>query len=471
MSGPDVAERLKQTCVLFQGDDGSIGSGYLVAPGHAATAAHVLASRTVGESFEVLVGWPPYRRPATATLLGVDKVADAAVLGVTGCGDIEPLPVGRARGEDAWRSFGFPVAMSADRAKVNGVYLAGQIIDMRYADFDGTPQIALYNREALTKMDMRGASGAPLVVGGGIVGHLAQQYSDLDNLAQSVSGQLKACPIEPVLALLPPGVHARRLPAEKPAADVDLGELVSWCDRVEVMDQLDPWLRTKQGGARLMCMAGHADHRYVELLTRVARQVSEHPVHPVPAEACHVFEAVALGRQAQFCRGVEAAMSAPYESMHESPSFKGSTGLVLLSQCCDWPAGPARELEKHLMLIAGWLAGMQLEQRRFVMVLSLRFEDRALHGEAAATLEKTVARLRRKHAALDAALLGEPVILGDYRAGHVRNWIRLPFVRTQLGRNADRIEDALDEQYPNETWNPWKLQRLVKKSLEGERNA
>lgn len=472
MTLPDIAARLKQTCVLFQGDDGSIGSGYLIAPGHAATAAHVVRRRAVGESFEVLVGWPPQRRPAMATLLGVDRVADAALLRVAGCDDIEPLPVGQARGDDMWRSFGFPVAMSHDRDKVNGVHLSGRIIDMHYADIDGTPQIALYNQEALTRMDMRGASGAPLVVGGGIVGHLAQQYADVDNVAQSVSGQLKACPIKPVLALLPPGVHTRRVAVvEAPAADVDVGELVSWCDRVDVVEQLDDWLDKGDGGARLMCVAGHSDHRYVPLLNRIARQLSERKVRQVWTEACHVLDAVALGKQAQFRRAVETALNAPFDRIDSSLSFRGSAGLVLLSQCCDWPVGPVREMEKHLLQVAEWLAGLQLGQRRLVLVLSLRYDDGEVHAKAVSTIRKTVAGLHKKHETMRSVLLGKPVILGDYRSGEVRNWIQLPLIKTQLGRNADRIEGALDEQYANETWNARKLHRLVKTSLEGDRNG
>jgi hypothetical protein len=479
MSVADTAARLKQTCVLFQGDDGSIGSGYIVAPGHVATAAHVVRSRADGETFDVLVGWPPFRRPAQVTLLRRDTVADAAVLSLCGCDDIEPLPIGWAASDDMWRSFGFPVAMSLDREKVNGVHLSGKIIDMHYADSDGTPQIALYNEEAITKMNMRGASGAPLTVGGGVVGHLAQQYGDHDNLAQSVSGQLKACPIKAVLDLLPPGVLSGNLgpaagsaPASAlAAADVDMADLVSWCDRIEVTSALDDWLETGEGGGRLMCLVGHSDHRYAALLNRIATQLSARKVNKVLSNACHMLDAVPLGDPRPFRRSVETTIDAPFDRIDRSLKFRGNAGLVLLSHCCDWPTGPVKHMENHLLHLAKWLAGLQLGKRRLVLVLSLRYEDGTVHSKAAAIVSKAVMALQRKHPDLKRALLGEPIPLSDYRTGDVRNWMRLPLITMNLGRNLDRIEGALDEHYANETWNPKKLHYFVKKSLEGTNNG
>jgi hypothetical protein len=467
MSGADTLAKLKQTCVLFRDDDGSIGSGYLIARGHVATAAHVVESRAEGETFDVLVGWPPVRRAATVTLLRRDRAVDAAVLSVSGCDDIEPMPVGRAGSDEVWKSFGFPVAMSPDREKVDGVHLSGRIIDMHYADSAGAPQIALYNEEAFTRMNMRGASGAPLTVGGGIVGHLAQQYSDHDNLGRSVSGQLKACPIEAVLVLLPPGVSARKLAPAAPPPDIDVADLVSWCDRIEVTALLDEWLGTGQGGAKLMCLVGHSDHRYITLLNRIAREMSERKVRKVLSKACHVLDAVALGNLPQFRRGVEKVLNAPYEMVQNSLSFRGNSGLVLLSQCCDWPAGPAKDMEAHLLQVAQWLAGLRLGQRRLALVLALRYEDSSVHEKVAASLKKAVTALRRKHPSMGTALMGDPVILNDYRTGDVRNWIELPLIKTKLGPNTDRIEVQLDAQGVNETWNSRKLHHLVKKTLEG----
>lgn len=467
MSAPDVVARLKQVCVLFQGDDGSSGSGYLIAPGYVATAAHVVRSRADGETFEVLIGWPPLRRTAQVSMFRRDQLADAAVLRIEGCDDIEPMPTGWAVTDDVWRSFGFPAAMSLDRENVDGVHLSGKIIDMHYADRNGTPQIALYNQEAITKMDMRGASGAPLIVGGGIVGHLAQQYSDHENLQQSVSGQLKACPIEAVVALLPSGVHVRKLAPAAPAPDVDVADLVSWCDRMEVTSLLEDWLDKGQGGGRLMCLIGHSDHRYVALLNRIARQLSERKFNKISSNACHMLDAVPLGKPLPFRRTVETALNVPFDRIDSSPKFRGGAGLVLLSHCCDWPAGPVKQMESHLLLLAEWLMSLQLGKRRLVLVLTLRYEDGAVHEKATAIVKKALAAVRRKHAVVGNALLGEPVILSDYRTGDVRNWIELPLIKMNLGRNVDRIEGVLSEGYAHETWNSRKLHQFVKKSLGG----
>jgi hypothetical protein len=471
MSGATITERLKQTCVLLHDVVGNIGSGYLIARGHAATAAHVVRPYIGLESFDVLVGWPPYRREAKATVVRCDPVADAALLRIEGCDDIDPLPVGRADSGEKWHSFGFPVAMSHNRADATGVHLSGTIIDMRYADSAGTPLIAIYNQEAITKMNMKGASGAPLTVAGGVVGHLVQQYSDTENLAESVSGQLKACPIQAVLRLLPEGVGFHRLPPP-PSVDIDVTDLVSWCDRTEVTEELDTWLETGEGGGKLMCLVGHADHRYRPLLNRIARQLSELDYAPVPAEACHILDAVPLGKEPPFRRAVERTLKTPYELAAQSPRFRASNGLVLMSQVCDWPTGPAKDMKQHLLQVAAWLTGLQLGQRRLLVVLVLRFEDGIALDEAADIVDKAMRALRRKDQALHARLIEAPrkgpFALEDYDTGQVRNWIGLPWIRATLGHRADSIEDGLDGGGEGNNWNARKLGDLVKRLLDGQ---
>lgn len=462
MSGADIQQQLRETCVLIA-QDGSFGSGFLVARGFAATAAHVVLQWPDGEWFEVLVGWGPERRKVRAKVYDRNKNADAAVLKVEGCDDIDPIPVGlRASAHAAWSGFGFPQVASL-RGEATGVPLGGTIIDAGYSNIHTTPQMAVYSDEAKTCADMSGVSGSAVTVDGAVVGHIVEQFRDPGNLDRSILGQLKACPIHAILALLPQKFGYRKVQASAPQADVSIPELVSWCDREAVTSRVNDWLDAKAGGARLMCLVGHSDNRQALLLDRIAQELSEQKPNRVASNAVHIHHEVEPGNANQFRRVVLGSLNVERDDrVQHSSKFRGATGLVLLCQYCNCPKGSPKEIERRILQAATWLEGLSLGRRRLLLVLTIRFEELSLTDEVAGKVREAVSAVKSAHQPLEAIILGEPLTLEDYQIQHVRNWIALPHVKKALGRTAAEIEgDTLRRWFEKETLNHGKLLGLL----------
>ncbi|MYM27966.1 hypothetical protein GTP58_06500 [Duganella sp. CY15W] len=464
MSQLNVQQRLKQTCILIQGPDGSIGSGYLVARGYAATAEHVVVHWADGVPFEVLVGWGDTRRPAIARVYRREVAFDAAVLVLEGCDDIEPMPIGWASNNDAWSGFGFPMAMAYNREGATGVHLTGSILDASLTE--QPPQIALYSKEAMTNMDMKGASGSAVTVGGGLVGHIVQQYSDATNLDKNVGGQLLACPVAATLTLLPSSVRVRSLEASAPEADPELDKVVSWCDREAVTDRINDWLDIKQGGVKLLCLVGHSDNRQTLLLERIAKELSEQKPNRVLSNTVHLLSKIDHGNLGQLRReALRVLKVAGDPHVQSSAAFRGAAGLVLLGQYCTCAADAAPEIRQRLHDAATWLAGLALGKRRLLLLLTIRYEDAALKDELARTAHEAVAAIHSGHPQLAAIILGQPLVLDDFDIDHLRNWIEMPMVKGALGRNAERIEGNLGLWHEQTPLNPRKLLNLITYSI------
>jgi WD40 repeat protein len=199
------------------------GTGALVAPDLVLTARHIVADeqsdrlRPLGTQIEVR--FPDRRVEATLVEEWHDRHADWALLRCDGVPGAAPLPLGAAvAGDDSWETYGFP------RAYPDGRPLDGRVIAPRRAL--GTADcIVLHSAFAATGNGdpAPGLAGAPVVVGGALVGILRR--SALPK-GETIDGTLYACPIDlvvqrasdalPRLESIPglPGVPPGVLPGE-----------------------------------------------------------------------------------------------------------------------------------------------------------------------------------------------------------------------------------------------------------------
>lgn len=212
----DLFQRLKDTVVFIRSPDGSTGSGYLVAAQRIGTAEHVVRSWLPDRPVEVTIGWGANRRVCKARLAKVDKVNDAAVLSLDDPLDREPLPIaaGVVR-KTAWDGYGFPALAGGA-----GLPIDGHVQDPSTLNDAGQAAVLLYSDAiaAGSASPLHGFSGSPVVVAGGLAGHLVKHIGDIDDRRRAAFGYVYACPIEAVLALLdvPPGQRSDALPAPLP---------------------------------------------------------------------------------------------------------------------------------------------------------------------------------------------------------------------------------------------------------------
>lgn len=199
------------------------GTGALVAPDLVLTAWHVVADpssealRPLGAQIEVRF---PDRRVLCALVeQWQDRRADWALLRCDGAPGAAPIPLGSAlESDDSWETYGFP------RAYPDGRPLDGRVVAPRRR-LNGADCIVLHSAFAATGNGdpAPGLAGAPVVVGGALVGMLRR--SALPK-GETIDGTLYACPIDlavhqaadalPALESIPglPGVPPGPLPGE-----------------------------------------------------------------------------------------------------------------------------------------------------------------------------------------------------------------------------------------------------------------
>lgn len=197
---------LKAACVFIKSPDNSTGSGYLIAPGIAATAWHVVRNWTPGQRYDVMVGVGDARRACKATLLERDEAADAATLSVEGAEGVPPLPVAAPlTRRAAWEGYGFPgLAHKADAPPPQGLSMMGHVQDPATRNDANQPAVLLYSDAiaAGQASPLHGFSGSPIVVEGALIGHLVKHLGDPDDRRRAAYGYAYACPISVVTALL-----------------------------------------------------------------------------------------------------------------------------------------------------------------------------------------------------------------------------------------------------------------------------
>jgi tetratricopeptide (TPR) repeat protein len=207
----DDLNALKRASVFIRSPDNSTGSGYLIAPGVAGTANHVVKNWSEGATYEVLVGYGPTRKAAKARLLERDEKADAAVIAIDGVADVAPLPVAAPlRRRAPWEGYGFP-AVTIKGDKPEGLSLSGHVQDPTH--FDNEQAVVVLYSDAIAAgqaSPLHGFSGSPVLVDGALVGHLIRHIGDPEDRKRAAFGYAFACPIDKVTALLdkPPATQA-----------------------------------------------------------------------------------------------------------------------------------------------------------------------------------------------------------------------------------------------------------------------
>jgi hypothetical protein len=223
---------MRDLVVRIRSAAGGWGTGFVVAPGRVATALHVVAQRKAdppvffpGLQVEAARlapdgrAWQRASAPATVVQGAWDRGQDWAVLAFEEAAlgfsppalPLRELAPDEARGQ-GWESYGFPEAYPEDGAPATGH------VQSAAAAQDGLRALALFSHEAAagSGMPVRGFSGAPVLVGGQVVGILRfaltnQELSGV-GLRRSEGGTLYATPISAVAEALGLPLAAGGLP-------------------------------------------------------------------------------------------------------------------------------------------------------------------------------------------------------------------------------------------------------------------
>jgi WD40 repeat protein len=242
---------------------GGRGTGFLIRGDELVTALHVVAKIDGGRVVE-------WYRPVelryvvdgsvldTERLTEYEPVAfdvaeDWVVLRVEGPKGIATWDVeqvgGESVGED-WYTYGFP---TTDGLGASGKLTTVDAPRSAIVDFEQAfiPAMQLFSREAAAGkgQPVPGYSGAPVVMGGRVVGLLRQAPHDREGL--TVGGALFACPIARVVARLGRAT-AKRRPPDVIDFRGERGRHEHFFGRKDILRELDEWLRGRASGWLLL---------------------------------------------------------------------------------------------------------------------------------------------------------------------------------------------------------------------------
>lgn len=208
-------QHIKNACArLLVG--GTQGTGYLVRPDCLMTCAHVV--NELGLGGVVRVQFHGSQSDTTATVEAVDEAKDWALLRLkTAVTDRHSLPLATQAGVDArWLAFGFPAATGEQ-----GIVLGGAIRDPSGKDLRGNPGVQLFSEEAAAARGalLGGASGAPVLSNGQVVGHLRSVLPDEEGRAQM--GLIFACPASAYAQALPLSATKQTFRTRNPLSEYD----------------------------------------------------------------------------------------------------------------------------------------------------------------------------------------------------------------------------------------------------------
>jgi len=175
------------TCAIVEAG-GMRGTAYLVSPDLMATCSHVAGREGAGA--KVTFPWGEI----DATIVSVHPELDAALLRLSKPVLSDPLRlrIDRARGV-TWESYGFP--------KINaphGMMIKGSVINDHATDREGQSAFQLESHQHEWP---EGLSGAPVVVGGAVVGHITLKLVE-PGTGRGTMSTLWACPASAVKTLL-----------------------------------------------------------------------------------------------------------------------------------------------------------------------------------------------------------------------------------------------------------------------------
>lgn len=189
-------EAVKRACALVRTGKGR-GTAYLIAPEWAVTCAHVVkeATRAVLEF--------PWGQVYGDVHCERDEARDVALIKLaTPAEGIRPLRLTRVAPHadaECW-TYGFPM-----QAGDTGLRFVGSVRDANAHDDKGAAAIALSLTDPMSGESIAGFSGGPVLMGSTVVGHLRRVLGDG---GKPTFGQVFACPVDNVLALVPSQVRA-----------------------------------------------------------------------------------------------------------------------------------------------------------------------------------------------------------------------------------------------------------------------
>lgn len=208
-------DHLKAACARLTTADAQ-GTGYMIRPDRMVTCASVV--RSVGLAGTVLARFAARAEAVSAIVEQINDDADWALLRLLApLADVPVLPrLAQAVPEARWIAFGYP-ALAGD----HGIVLGGAVRDPRGKDELGGLAVHLFCDEAAAAKSavLNGASGAPVISGGYIIGHLRRVLPD--ELDRAQLGLVFACPAVAYESALPCLDTLTQFRARSPQADYD----------------------------------------------------------------------------------------------------------------------------------------------------------------------------------------------------------------------------------------------------------
>lgn len=208
-------EHIKNACARLRAGHMQ-GTAYLVRPDCLITCAHVVQGAGPGGVVEVRFHGSDSATSATVEL--INEAADWALLRLSAAvHDRHALPLAAHAEPDArWLAFGFPAAAGAQ-----GIVLGGVVRDPSGKDTHGIPGVQLFSEEAAAARGalLGGASGAPVVSKGQVVGHLRSVLPDEEDRAQM--GLAFACAASAFAQALPASAPQQTFRTRSPQSEYD----------------------------------------------------------------------------------------------------------------------------------------------------------------------------------------------------------------------------------------------------------
>lgn len=208
-------QHVKAACARLTAAD-SQGTGYLVRPDLMVTCAHVV--RAVGVGGTVSARFEGQTDSVLATVERIHDDEDFSLLRLPApLVGVPFLPlIAQALPNAHWVAFGYP-SLAGDQ----GIVLGGIVRDPRAKDASGSPGVQLFCDEAAAAKgaQLGGMSGAPVLSGGQLIGHLRCVLPDETSRAQL--GLVFACPSVAYSAVLPSVGATTPFRASSPQADYD----------------------------------------------------------------------------------------------------------------------------------------------------------------------------------------------------------------------------------------------------------
>lgn len=188
---------LKAACGLVVAA-GRRGTAYLIRSDTLLTCFHVVSSLADGE--QVLVQF--LHCSVSARVKHLERALDCSLLLLDNPLDVQPLRLAQIppqRGMECV-TFGFPLAMQA-----SGALLDGKIQDGDALDLMKRPALAFESTAVTPNADLTGLSGSPVFSGGCVIGQLVQIAPD--EQGKPMLGKVFATPAVMLAKLLPPDAN------------------------------------------------------------------------------------------------------------------------------------------------------------------------------------------------------------------------------------------------------------------------